>query len=209
MNKYEVLTKEQLVERIESNNKFIEETLSDMRHVSKRATSKKADIHDMKHVASMLNSYLERIARLEAENEELQEAIELIALKAERQQRVEQGHESIIEFLEYLLEKDMDWYKELKATSDKSKFSKTEKHIASLTEKEALKVFRKDLDSRYVKLITQVTKKVGAIQTIEVRRNFNDGFDGYVKGENGQCVLQTILAGGHSVQRLHYRTLIK
>lgn len=133
----------------------------------------------------------------------------------------EQQQDKIMEFLQYLYEQDLKWFEELKADYKekgykeyiemlkKNEITKTVLNFAKMTSQDAAATFKKDLDNRYAKLINKVEKKVGKVISIEVKRNYNEGFDGLVTGEKGTCRLTTILAGGHSIQRLHYRTLCK
>jgi len=52
--------------------------------------------------------------------------------------------------------------------------------------------------------------KVGAVKDISFAHTGNNGsFNGIVKGEKGSCEIETILAGGYNIQRLHYRVLVK
>jgi len=76
-------------------------------------------------------------------------------------------------------------------------------------EKIAEKGFRKDMERRKENLIFKIEKKVGKIKDVSIRRNPNGGFDGKVKGDKGSAVVETIGAGGHNIQRFHYRTLVK
>ena len=60
-----------------------------------------------------------------------------------------------------------------------------------------------------IKIVTRTFKKVGKIVDISFATTGNDGsFNGIVIGENGSANIQTILAGGYNIQRLHYRVLV-
>jgi hypothetical protein len=91
----------------------------------------------------------------------------------------------------------------------RKKCSKTEKMFAQMSEADALKVFKNDIVVRRGKFTHQVTEKVGHIVHIELQRNGNNGFDGYIEGEKGKASIETIIAGGYNIQRRHYRTLVK
>lgn len=64
---------------------------------------------------------------------------------------------------------------------------------------------KKDLDSHYEALQNKVEKKIGKI--IEVMAL--GGLDYRFKGENGECSVEVILAGGYNIQKLHTRWIIK
>ena len=60
-----------------------------------------------------------------------------------------------------------------------------------------------------IKIVTRTFKKVGKIVDISFATIGNDGsFNGIVIGENGTANIQTVLAGGYNIQRLHYRVLV-
>ena len=59
-------------------------------------------------------------------------------------------------------------------------------------------------------LIARVNKAVGII--VEPKALYvgvNGELNGYIKGENGTCKIETIYAGGYNIQCLHYRVLVK
>ena len=58
-------------------------------------------------------------------------------------------------------------------------------------------------------LIFMIKGNVGNVESIvRLEYNANKGFDGTIKGERGTVNINTIIAGGYNVQKLHYRTLI-
>lgn len=134
--------------------------------------------------------------------------------------RVEAGYGPIVEWLEDVLGKDLVWYRDLKADLEavgldayKKKvkdrhITKIEFAIACMGEEEALKTFQNDLEARFNTLVKKLENKVGQVQEVRIQRNENYGVDGMVIGEEGSVSLHTIMAGGHNIQRLHYRTLI-
>ena len=59
-------------------------------------------------------------------------------------------------------------------------------------------------------LIARVNKAVGII--LEAKALYvgvNGELNGYIKGEDGTCKIETIYAGGYNIQCLHYRVLVK
>lgn len=65
----------------------------------------------------------------------------------------------------------------------------------------------------FINLLNKVSAKVGNITDLSdlttTSGNNEIVLNGVVTGENGKVKVQSILAGGHGVQRLHIRTLIK
>lgn len=61
-----------------------------------------------------------------------------------------------------------------------------------------------------LEILVKTYPKVGKILDIKFARLGADGsFNGTVFGEKGNCNIETILAGGYNIQRLHYRVLMK
>lgn len=61
-----------------------------------------------------------------------------------------------------------------------------------------------------VNLVIRAWEKVGKITDVTYSRIGLDGsFNGTVTGEKGTARIETILAGGYNIQRLHYRVLVK
>lgn len=165
---------------------------------------KKGKVADVRHYNHMLtHSFSSRDTYLEW----LEDAQERLT----RLEREKQGFGVFDDFLEELLQEDIGWHKSLRSLDyeGRKKLSKTEKAFAQMSEAEALKVFKNDIAIRRVKFTKQVTEKVGSILHLELMRNGNSGFDGYVECEKGRASIETIIAGGYNIQRRHYRTLIK
>lgn len=61
-----------------------------------------------------------------------------------------------------------------------------------------------------IKIITKTYDKVGKIVDVTFGKiGFDGSFNGIVIGENGSVNIETILAGGYNIQKLHYRVLVK
>ncbi len=149
------------------------------------------------------------------------------------------GYDSFDQWLEETLEKDMKWIEQIKQEfdrrandyphTDSNRFGSKERseayHKAKMyvfgiskwvgqlivmwNPREVEKVLRQDMEARKVKLLKQITEKVGDIVKLEIHRNPNGGVDGIIFGTNGTARIETIVAGGYNIQRLHYRTLVK
>lgn len=213
-NKYAHLTVEQLQEAKANAERIVAEHETEIMEIAKDMGKKKNTLADIKSLNHRITWHFETKKEWEAHVAEYEEAIA-------RAEKVEAGNEAIVEFLEYVYEQDVKWLAELKEDYKekgvkyyteqvrKGMVTKSALQLIKMPTAEAHKAFKKDLEARYVKLVATVTKKVGDIVSIEVKRNWNDGFDGWVTGTNGTCHLTTILAGGYNIQRLHYRTLCK
>ena len=91
-----------------------------------------------------------------------------------------------------------------------------EMELAALTtwkDKDGNLIPEKDIkythDFMLKELIFMIKGNIGNVENISrLKYNSNRGFDGTIKGEKGSVNIDTILAGGYNIQKLHYRTLI-
>lgn len=85
------------------------------------------------------------------------------------------------------------------------RFSEKDQYFIDKCTKQSLTLFSN--------LLNKVSSKVGNITDLSdlttTSGNNEIVLNGVVTGENGSVKVQSILAGGHGVQRLHIRTLIK
>lgn len=85
------------------------------------------------------------------------------------------------------------------------RFSEKDQYFINKCTKQSLTLF--------TNLLNKVSSKVGNITDLSdlttTTGNNEIVLNGVVTGENGKVKVQSILAGGHGVQRLHIRTLIK
>ena len=73
-------------------------------------------------------------------------------------------------------------------------------------------LYKKNEDeaTMYVKdLIHRIKNRVGEITNLENIHFHGKALNGIVEGTTGTAVIETILAGGYNIQRLHYRVLVK
>ena len=72
-----------------------------------------------------------------------------------------------------------------------------------------VKTIERDGEAKEKMLIKRVNKEVGSIvKAISLSVGVNGELNGYIKGENGTCRIETIYAGGYNIQCLHYRVLV-
>lgn len=197
----------------ESINKELESIKEYGKKLEKALKKEKWD--DVRHNNSMIASCFKH-------KKQLEETLPECDFFIKRAEWIESGYGSIVEFLELVLNKDMEWYKAIKeqvssmsqeevrqAIKEKS-LSGTEYSIAKMSEKEALSEFRKDVVSRFNNLIKRVEKKAGKIVDAQhLQINPKGELDGTIIGEEATVHVSTIGAGGHSIQRFHFRTLVK
>lgn len=85
------------------------------------------------------------------------------------------------------------------------RFSEKDQYFIDKCTKQSLTLF--------TNLLNKVSSKVGNITDLSdlttTTGNNETVLNGTVTGQNGKVKVQSILAGGHGVQRLHIRTLIK
>ena len=85
------------------------------------------------------------------------------------------------------------------------RFSEKDQYFIDKCTKQSLTLF--------TNLLNKVSAKVGNITDLSdlttTTGNNEIVLNGVVTGQNGKVKVQSILAGGHGVQRLHIRTLIK
>lgn len=72
-------------------------------------------------------------------------------------------------------------------------------------------IVKKESEKKYNKLIASIEKKAGKIiNVINLEIDHKSGnLNGIIKGEKKTVTISTIFAGGHTIQCLHFRTLVK
>lgn len=145
-------------------------------------------------------------------------AIEMATEQLEEQQQRVDGFGPIVDYLQEIFEKDMEWHaaisEKIAGMSFKEAYAALDQNqaatmLAKMTTEEARTVFHNDAKGRLAKLRKQIEKVVGTVKEFKLHRNENFSMDGYVIGDNGTASIQTFGAGGYNIQRFHYRTKVK
>lgn len=94
----------------------------------------------------------------------------------------------------------LDWIDELEERGDLKSWEASNKRSSA-----DMIVEMQKLD-----ILTRAWSKVGRVSKLVMAHIGSDGsFNGYIEGEKGKVHIETILAGGYNIQRLHYRVLVK
>lgn len=94
----------------------------------------------------------------------------------------------------------LDWVDELEERGDLKSWEASNKRSSA-----DMIVEMQKLD-----ILTRAWSKVGRVSKLVMAHIGSDGsFNGYIEGEKGKVHIETILAGGYNIQRLHYRVLVK
>lgn len=94
----------------------------------------------------------------------------------------------------------INWVNNLEASGDLKSWEATQKRMQADSFVEMQK-----LD-----ILTRAWAKVGRVTKLSFIHLGSDGsFNGFIDGEKGRVYIETILAGGYNIQRLHYRVLVK
>jgi hypothetical protein len=171
--------------------------------------SKSSITGDMKEIKSTVkrnNDLIESIASTEKSILHFQE------IETKKLQGIENSkpqYAVLKEFMDNWKQSEITYYMELLNRDNWKDISKADVKFLELGREEMLKSIEFDFAFRLYTLIQQIKDKTGEVIECQLRRNPKDGYDGLVIGEKGNAIIETILAGGYNIQRLHYRTLIK
>lgn len=204
-----------LKEVIEETKAVIEETKEaieqDIKAMSKEYN--KGSLHMVSFHNQSITRKFEQIAKHEANIEALKQELKIAEMK-------QGGFTEVVEYVHDIYKKDCEWHNNLKAEVAekgiqhfkdlvKSKeMTKSVLLLAMMTTEEAQKIFFNDMVERVLKLKSQITEKVGTVETFNMYKNGNGSFDGLFTGTEGSCTVTTFGAGGYHIQRFHYRTKV-
>ena len=76
------------------------------------------------------------------------------------------------------------------------------------TDEEFLKINEREADSWLLDLYNRVKEFTGTVTDAHDVRFSGKALNGWILGEKGNCCVETILAGGYNIQRLHMRVLV-
>jgi len=71
------------------------------------------------------------------------------------------------------------------------------------------RILEREAETKKAKLKAKIANDVGNITDVSLMIGINGDLNGYVAGDKGSVVVETIGAGGYNIQRYHYRVLIK
>jgi hypothetical protein len=84
--------------------------------------------------------------------------------------------------------------------------------VVTLNKEDAMEFAKKQVDSEadylFKRFIYQIEEKTGDIENVDLFMG-SKGLEGYVYGKNGSVKVESILAGGYNIQRLHMRVIVK
>lgn len=158
------------------------------------------------------------------ENKEVLEGY-IVYIDNKLNNKLEQNGEDIIDFfLAYWREKAYHVYTELRKEYDsiRSDFHKRIKFMNEISKLDnqiiTHSAFERNLNDflnfevkkKKMLLLQRITKKAGnIINTNELKLGDNGEINGTIIGDKATVNIRTIYAGGHSIQCLHYRVLVK
>ena len=137
---------------------------------------------------------------------------------------VENWEVKAIEYYNNLSDKQHDLFNQYFYCKDieqkKANHKKYESFRQSLTRTDAMMIeygktymieqIKKEAESKYKNFMAKIQSTVGNIEDTNFLQIGLDGnINGYVKGDQGKALVETILAGGYNIQCLHYRVLVK
>ncbi len=230
------MTSEQLKERIakveekiaKKNNTIVKKT--NLITKKEEKLKKENDEHESYWLQCEINNLTDDIKRLNREIEESNVTLENYKLKLKEEEEKENliATEMPNEFLELKEALVKDWdefdikqrdarrieHKELGYKEFVKKYSYAAYEALHETDEEIHKSNEKAAEALILNLYNRVKKITGKVTDWNYIRleSGNGGFPvltGFVKGEDGTALVETILAGGYNIQRLHIRTLVK
>ena len=90
------------------------------------------------------------------------------------------------------------------------KLTKQSLHIIRHDEKRMKALITKEAETKKKNLINRIEKKAGKfVDCGELFIGFDGNINGYIEGDLKRVNVSTIYAGGHNIQCLHYRILVK
>lgn len=83
------------------------------------------------------------------------------------------------------------------------------KEVLINKEPENEKIINNSIQVSTIEIIDMLQDTVGNIIECTLSGQGNRGFNGFIKGDKGSIEINTILAGGYNIQKLHLRTLVR
>jgi hypothetical protein len=169
----------------------------------------KVDEWDMKRLSTHIKKQAQETVVIADLQYLLLEANNVLTKKLEEEEvKNKPQYTSLKMFIETWKQKEVAWYQQKYDTGDRTKCNEEKMKLLEEGMDAVIKALTEDAHIRLLTLIYQLKSKVGEVTECKLSRNQKDGFDGIVVGTLGKVKIQTILAGGHTIQCYHYRTII-
>lgn len=215
------MTITELKERItKAENKII----SKRKTIDKKIKWTEKPFKEKWEVESLLND----IRRLEREIKDIRTTIDNYKSKIQEQEKKENDLQEVKElFNDFIVGIVNRWneydinkrdiieseYKQLSSKEFFKKYNSSDYYFMDKTNEQIEKDNQKSADTLIYNMITRVKEKIGKI--IDYSGLYIDSaiegmaINGVIIGENGKVRIESIIAGGYNIQRLHVRVLVK
>lgn len=151
-----------------------------------------------------------KLARLRKQLTELEVQEEAVSPEAKAERAKRESEKALRDYIKSELDSvkipTLDsWLEEYREAYIKAVEKHCEGYELTMRLSEADSVVRE----QKLNIVIRAWEKVGRLSEVRFSRMGGDGsFNGTVTGEKGSARIETILAGGYNIQRLHYRVLV-
>lgn len=166
------------------------------------------DSNDMINYSSRLNDAVMSLNSLKKDMKYYSDILPIIKKELDKKENEKMNNE---QYEIYINDNKINIEKLINAIEEK-KQEFYNNPIVQVSKDKTIELSKEEIDTIIEQLkietIAIIKDKIGNI--LEVKKlefNNNRGFDGIIKGEKGTININTILAGGYNIQKLHYRTL--
>lgn len=162
-----------------------------------------------KVLKSMVSDQATQVGFLRDTEEQVAFLEKIASRKLKEQEAGEPKFEIIQQFMSTWRQKVTAYYLERLETGEWDDLNIAEKAMLERGPVYVAAAIKRDAQDRLIGLVKLIKDKTGEVISCELRSNPVGGFDGRIEGEKRNIYIDTILAGGWNIQKLHYRTLIK
>lgn len=193
------------VERIESILELVKSKLSNQLI----DLSSKVGQWEMKRLEKAIKEQAQETKQIADSQEMLKDAKETLEEVEKKEEATKPEYKQIKEFIETWKNEEIEWFLRKYESGDREDCSKQDIKMLEQGMDYIVKVLDQDAQIRLATLIAQIKDRAGEVVDCKLTRNGNNGYDGWIKGTRESFAIQTILAGGYNIQRLHYRTIFR